>query len=124
MAERDSAASPRPWRQCGHNRGGCSCGSIWSIPADAPVATVTVGKWGDHFAEIGEGGLRIGLFEYGEVPEPIGKANAALIVRAVNLHDVFAAALRQIANDSGFGARARMRAVARAALALAEGRQP
>lgn len=45
------AATPEPWRECGHDRGGCSCHLIWSLPADCLVAQtldfnddVTVGE--------------------------------------------------------------------------------
>lgn len=29
------AATPGPWQECGHERGGCQCGFVWSIAADA-----------------------------------------------------------------------------------------
>lgn len=33
------AATPGPWRECGHDRGGCSCAQVWSTAVDFPVAT-------------------------------------------------------------------------------------
>lgn len=58
------AATPGPWKECGHARGGCSCGMVWSRAADLPVAEA----WrGDQ-----------------EAPEPAegSKANAAFIAAA------------------------------------------
>lgn len=58
------AATRGPWRACGHDRGGCSCGMIWSRAADLPVAEA----WrGDE-----------------EAPEPPegAKANAIFIAEA------------------------------------------
>ena len=34
-------ATPGPWRDCGHGRGGCVCGLIWSVPVDVPIASVS-----------------------------------------------------------------------------------
>lgn len=34
-----AAATPGPWIACGHNRGGCQCGNVWSEPGDVPVAS-------------------------------------------------------------------------------------
>lgn len=31
-------ASPLPWKYCGDERGGCSCGLVWSLPLDCVVA--------------------------------------------------------------------------------------
>ena len=31
-------ATAGPWRECGHDRGGCSCGRIWSLGEDLPIA--------------------------------------------------------------------------------------
>ena len=42
------AATPGPWRECGHDRGGCRCGLVWSIPADAAIAKSV------NFDEFGE----------------------------------------------------------------------
>lgn len=38
IEKRMHEATPRPWRLCGHDRGGCDCRQIWSIPADGIVA--------------------------------------------------------------------------------------
>ena len=35
-------ATPGPWRECGHDRGGCVCGLIFSEPADAAVAITAI----------------------------------------------------------------------------------
>lgn len=59
------AATPGPWRECGHDRGGCSCGQIWSTVADMPVAQ---SERGDE--------------EIGKIPEHIVKANARFIATA------------------------------------------
>jgi len=59
-------AAPRPWLECGHDRGGCDCGQIWSLPADAHIAT-TLDKW-----------------EGGTISHECRIANAALIAAAVN----------------------------------------
>lgn len=59
-----SKATPGPWRECGADRGGCSCGLVWSRAADLPVAEA----WrGDE-----------------EAPEPAegAPANAAFIAKA------------------------------------------
>jgi hypothetical protein len=96
------AAMPGPWHACGQDRGGCSCGFVYSEPADAPVAKVTIGVWGDQWPEIRQvqverpertwgqppepSSLRLEpymeMMEYGEIPEHVGKANAAFISAA------------------------------------------
>lgn len=38
-----SKATPGPWRECGHDRGGCVCGLIWSPERDELVAEVWKG---------------------------------------------------------------------------------
>jgi len=80
-------ATPGPWENCGHERGGCGCGAVWSIPADSPVATVTLGEWGDEWPVIDKDadGNPIAIMRkssYGEVPPALGKANAAYIAAA------------------------------------------
>lgn len=90
-------ATKGPWRECGHDRGGCQCCKIWSEAADAPVAETTHGKWGDDYPSLrfvegtgGEGSLGpqieayIDQITYGEVPVEQGMINAALIVALVN----------------------------------------
>lgn len=37
------AATRGRWRECGHERGGCVCGQIWSVEADLPIATAERG---------------------------------------------------------------------------------
>src|SRR5258706_4761984 len=50
ILERVAKASPGPWKPCGASKP-CSCGLIWSLPADAVVAS---GHGCDN-GEIGEG---------------------------------------------------------------------
>ena len=99
--------TPTPWGLCGESRGGCLCGQIWAVGADHPVATVISGKWGDTFPTLKITGTSIDrkaeavieMIEYGEVGEDVAKANAALIVRAVNCHEELVAALEKAANQ-------------------------
>lgn len=83
-----------PWRRCGAARGGCSCGTVWSIPADAPVATVIIGEWGDDIAVKRKVGRKweptIETIVYGKIGEEVGKANAALISAAPEMADALA----------------------------------
>lgn len=58
-------ATPGPWQECGHERGGC-CGNVWSLPVDAPVAKA--------FLEDEDAGIRT-------TPEHM-KANARFIAHA------------------------------------------
>jgi hypothetical protein len=61
-------ATPGPWQACGRGEGGCSCGLIFSITADIPVAETQLHD--DEFC-----GCR---------PEIEGrKANAQLIAEAI-----------------------------------------
>jgi hypothetical protein len=95
------AAIKGPWVACGHDRGGCSCGFVFSASEDVPVAQVTIGVWGDEYPQIrvveGENVRRrnhppdpptiklepyLKMIEYGAVPERLGKANAAFIAAA------------------------------------------
>ena len=57
------AATPGPWQECGHARGGCRCGNVWSVPSDGPVATA--------FLEDDSAGI--------SVPLEVMQANAAFI---------------------------------------------
>lgn len=81
-------ATPGPWRECKANedRGGCSCGLVWSLSIDAPVAST---------ADDDSAGIDLGQRQY--------HANAALIAAAVNalpgLLDVVDAARRTVASD-------------------------
>ena len=107
--------APGPWTYCGQDRGDpltaaldpilgggkrtredylCECGFIWSRPADAPIATVTLGVWGDTYPaiRIKEPGS-IGAvaepyterIDYGEIPYECALANARLIAVAPDL---------------------------------------
>ncbi|MFS2027116.1 hypothetical protein [Massilia sp. CT11-137] len=58
-------ATAGPWRECGHDRGGCSCGQIWSTVADMPVAQ---SERGDE--------------EIGKISDHVVKANARYIAAA------------------------------------------
>lgn len=42
--------SPGPWEAC--HGGECSCGFIWSVTADHPVAKVESGEWGDDYPAV------------------------------------------------------------------------
>lgn len=63
--------SPLPWKRCSANEGKCSCGLIWSVPADCTVASAHSVK--DEFDE-------------GPTLEQ-SHINAEFIVRTVNSHD-------------------------------------
>jgi hypothetical protein len=89
------AATPGPWRECGHKRGGCQCCQVWSLSADAPIAEATRGKWGDDYPSLrfveGSGGVGsispqveayMEQMTYGEIPDGVGEANAAFIAAA------------------------------------------
>lgn len=39
---RAAKAAAGPWRECGHERGGCVCRLVWSQTADATVATTSL----------------------------------------------------------------------------------
>lgn len=57
-----SAHTPEPWRECGADSGGCSCGQIWSTTVDRHVATaVRKSEDADDFtdAEIKQNARRI-----------------------------------------------------------------
>lgn len=36
------AAPPGEWRACGANDGQCTCGLVWSVPLDIPIATTAM----------------------------------------------------------------------------------
>lgn len=79
------AASPGPWKECGREHGGCSCGMVFAIGGDHPVAEATVGDWGDRWPEVApfkaevEPSAFMAESLYGTVAEDRGKANAAFI---------------------------------------------
>jgi len=64
--------TPGPWQACGHDRGGCECRMVWSLPDDVVVAAATMAP--DEIC-CGEG---IADME-------IAKANARLIAAAPDL---------------------------------------
>lgn len=84
--------TPEPWSLCGEKRGGCQCGQIWSPAADAPVADVIHGPWGDTYPSLrpigssieGKFEAVVEMIEYGVVDMEAAKANAARIVACVN----------------------------------------
>lgn len=110
-----SKHAPTPWKQCLADKNGCSCGMIWSLPADAPVAVAS--------ADYEEAGIHFDA--------ATARANAEFIVRAVNSHADMAEALRRARGyvsmlcEEGhrLASRADLDAVD-AAIAKAEGREP
>lgn len=46
-------ATQGEWQACGHDRGGCKCGQVWSLPADVMVA-VSIGVDDENYTN-GEG---------------------------------------------------------------------
>ncbi len=89
--------TPGPWGVCGANDGKCHCGMIWSEDGHYPVATVTIGEWGDDIPVLKiegtpgscEGELTIKAtmdrIAYGTVPEELAFANARIIATAPKL---------------------------------------
>ena len=45
LKEAALAATQGPWRECGHDRGGCSCGMIWATESDELVAEAWKGDY-------------------------------------------------------------------------------
>ncbi|NCX56408.1 MAG: hypothetical protein EBW87_04325 [Burkholderiaceae bacterium] len=70
--------TPGPWRECGHEKGGCKCGMIWSRPADRCVAST--------FVDVDGFGM--------DVPDEQRIANARLIAAAPDLLEACMAAMR------------------------------
>ena len=97
-----AGATARLWSLCGQERGGCVCMQIHG--KDAPVAVVTSGKWGDDYPSIRLEGESLfptavpymAQITYGEITEEEAKANAALIVEAVNGHDTLKAEVKSL----------------------------
>lgn len=75
--------SPLPWKRCSANEGKCSCGLIWSVPADCTVASAHSVK--DEFDE-------------GPTLEQ-SHVNADFIVRAVNSHEELLEACKDTERD-------------------------
>lgn len=61
--------TPGPWRECGQDRDGCSCGQIWSTTADYHLATTEMNN------------------ETGFISPETRKANASLIAYAPELYE-------------------------------------
>lgn len=107
LEELQRRATPGPWQECGHSRGGCQCCQIWSTSVDVPVAETTRGKWGDSYPTLkGVGGDSLGsigckveavmeMIEYGEIPEGVGEANAAFISKMENSLPALISAARE-----------------------------
>lgn len=81
--------TPTPWHLC--KNGECKCLTIWGN--NHPVTKIYSGKWGDEFPSvriIGDSSLSlkaepfIDMIAYGEISEETAKANAKLIIEAVN----------------------------------------
>lgn len=102
------AHMPTPWRGC--KEGDCSCGQIWSLPADCPVLTINSGPTGDKYpalrtVDASEGMLGTGIrveayqeiIEYWCIDPEVAKANVKFIVKAVNSHDDLVLALKALA---------------------------
>ena len=83
--------TPGPWKECGHERKPCQCGQIWSETADAPVAKVERGEWGDRYPAIrvdentGKAEAYMEFASYGSIPEEFADANTWLIAAAPDL---------------------------------------
>jgi len=83
-------ATPGKWNAC--NKGDCTCGIITSKQFNAPIATATIGKWGDTYPAIrlkeNTGSVEgiyeayIEMIEYGEVSKEAGTNNAKYIAAA------------------------------------------
>jgi hypothetical protein len=83
-----AAATQGPWAAC--KEGACSCGIIWSIPHDHPVATAQETPWGDFDyvaapTEEDPEAVERRFLEYGAFPESEFLANARLIALAPDL---------------------------------------
>lgn len=112
--------TPTPWKLC--NAGECPCLTI-SCP-DHPIAKVESGEWGDEYPAMRQVGASLeNKYEaymeriaYGSIDRETARANAELIVKAVNNHDALVKALEEIANCSSIPI-----TVAKAALAAVGG---
>lgn len=92
IRERLRLASPGPWQECGHDRGGCQCATVWCLPADHPVAVVERAEWADEYPVIktrtdqGDAGtVPQAVMEkavYGYIDVEVAAANARLIAHA------------------------------------------
>ena len=91
--------SPGPWKAC--RDGECSCGFIWSTPADHPVAKVESGEWGDDYPAVrivpSEHSLTGTSFEvtaymeqigYGQIDPEVAQQNARLIALSPEMFEL------------------------------------
>lgn len=86
-----------PWKVCSASDKKCSCGSIWSIPEDHPVAEVILGERGDEYPAIridnSQGSLLakaeayMEKIVYGSIAKEAGHANAHLIAAGPSMCD-------------------------------------
>ena len=82
-----------PWEVCAASDKKCSCGQIWSIPEDHPVATVVLREWYDEYPVIrlddssGKAEAYMEKIVYGSIPEEAGHANAHLIAAGPSMYD-------------------------------------
>jgi hypothetical protein len=96
----EATHSALPWSLCGADRGGCQCCSIWEGGGSHPVCKAERGNWGDDYPSLrfvkdtgGEGSIMpkveayMEQITYGTIDLDVARANARLIVRAVNNHD-------------------------------------
>lgn len=79
--------SPGPWKGC--KEGDCTCGQIWSITGDHPVAAVEYAEWGDTWfvaapTEEDPEAVERRFSAYGSFPESERYANAKFIAWARN----------------------------------------
>lgn len=75
IESRVNKATPGPWRKCTASEGRCRCGTIWSIPLDAPVAECN-SKWGDGYEGTDS------WMEYGDIGEEDKQNNKDFIAHA------------------------------------------
>ena len=75
-----------PWTAC--RDGECSCGQVWSKPADRPVAMIETGEWGDTYWECEDGEAVRREIPYGPaLPREQEIANARLIAKAPKMYE-------------------------------------
>lgn len=115
--------TPGPWAACKDGR--CTCGLIWSVTDDHPVATVQETPWGDadYIAaptdENPEAATRR-FIEYGAFPKEQFHANARLIAAAPDMAEALDAVDRMLSEPRKYNATT-VKAMVRAALAKARG---
>jgi hypothetical protein len=95
--------TPTPWRLC--NEGECPCLMIWC--PDHPIAKVESGEWGDEYPAMRQIGAWLEnkyeaymeRIDYGHIYPDVAKANALLIVKAVNGYDAMVARIARLESD-------------------------